>query len=100
MRAYPAVFGEANPLELLRLFLDQVEEGKVRTALEEQEEAVAALCACKRQSIKAGEPLELRQMQSLLARLASCEDPFHCPHGRPVFVSHSLPELERQFKRA
>ncbi len=100
MRAYPAVFGEADPLQLIRLFLDQVEEGKVRTALEEQEEAVAALCACKRQSIKAGEPLELRQMQSLLARLASCEDPFHCPHGRPVFVSHSLAELERQFKRA
>jgi DNA mismatch repair protein MutL len=100
MRAYPAVFGEADPLQLIRLFLDQVEEGRVRTALEDEEEAVAALCACKSQSVKAGEPLELRQMQSLLARLASCEDPFHCPHGRPVFVSHSLSELERQFKRA
>ena len=99
VRAYPAVLGESEPLHLLRLFLDQVEEGKVRTAVEEAQEAVAALCACKRQSVKAGEILEPRQIRPLLERLASCENPFHCPHGRPVFFTQTVSHLEKQFKR-
>ena len=86
-------------MEVLRLFLDQVEEGKIRTTLEESQEAVAALCACKRQSVKAGETLEPRQIRILLERLTACENPFYCPHGRPVFFSQSLSQLEKKFKR-
>ena len=99
IRAYPAAFGEVHPLELVRTFLDQAQEGKVRTALEEAPEAVAALCACKRQSVKARDPLELASIWTLLTRLAACENPFTCPHGRPVFFLQTLSQLEKQFKR-
>ncbi len=99
IRAIPAVFGEVNPIQLIRTFLEQVEEGKIRTTLEESQEAVAALCACKKQSIKARDPLEPRAMRTLLERLAACENPFHCPHGRPVFFTETVMNLEKQFKR-
>ena len=99
IRAYPAVFGETDPLQVVRTFLDQAEEGKIRTVLEESQEAIAALCACKKQSVKANDSLEPAAMRRLLERLASCDDPFHCPHGRPVLFTQTLANLEKQFKR-
>ena len=99
VRAYPACFGEVNPVQLLRDFLDEVEEGKVRTTLEAAPEALAALCACKKRSVKASDPMELPAQRLLLERLAGCESPFNCPHGRPVFFTQTLSSLEKQFKR-
>ena len=99
VRTAPASLGDIHPVALLQSFLDQVEEGRVRTSLDAAPEAVAALCACKKQSVKAGDPLEPRQIQSLLERLAQCDNPFNCPHGRPVFFAQTVHQLEKQFKR-
>ncbi len=100
VRAYPAVLGEVDPLQVLRTYLEQMEDGKVRTVLEENQEALAALCACKKQSVKANDPVDLYGMQKLLERLAACENPLNCPHGRPVLFKQTLSQLEKQFKRA
>ncbi len=100
VRAYPAVFGEVDPLQVIRTFLEQVEDGKLHTVLEENPEALAALCACKKQSVKANDPMEPAATRKLLERLAVCENPFTCPHGRPVLFTQTLSQLEKQFKRA
>ncbi len=99
VRAYPAVLGEVDPLQVLRTFLEQLEDGKTRTVLEESEEALAALCACKKQSVKANDAMEPAAARKLLERLAQCENPFNCPHGRPVLFTQTLSQLEKQFKR-
>jgi len=31
--------------------------------------------------------------------LAQCDDPFHCPHGRPTIVRYSYDEFRRMFGR-
>src|SRR3989338_659516 len=54
--------------------------------------------AC-RASIKAGDNLTLPQMNDLLKRLANCENPFNCPHGRPTVINMTLYEFEKKFKR-
>ena len=99
IRSIPAVFGQINPVELIRTFLDQLEAGKGRTVLEETPEALAALCACKKHSIKAQDPLTPETMRALLVSLARCENPFTCPHGRPVFLRQTFSDLEKYFKR-
>ncbi len=99
VRAVPAVFARFNANQIIHDFLDQAEEGKLRTTLDESPEAVAALCACKKKSVKAHDPLDFRQMQALLEQLALCENPFNCPHGRPTFFTQTLVNLEKQFKR-
>jgi len=99
IRAYPAVFGEVNPVQLIRTFLEEQEEGKLRTALDDHQEAIAALCACKKQSVKAHDPMAPQAMRALLERLAACENPFNCPHGRPAFFTQTFSDLEKQFKR-
>ncbi len=99
VRAYPAALGEVNPAGLIRTFLEEQEEGKLRTILEDQTEMVAALCACKKSSVKARDSLAPQAVRALLERLAACQNPFSCPHGRPVFFTQTFSELERQFKR-
>ncbi len=99
VRAIPAAFGELNATDLIKTFLDELEEGKGDTALEDQPRALAALCACKRGSVKAGDPLHPTAIRALLEGLSRCENPFHCPHGRPVFFTTTVSDLEKQFKR-
>lgn len=62
-------------------------------------EKIAITLACKL-SIKANDPITLTDMEDLLDRLRSCENPFTCPHGRPTIISYSKYELEKLFKRA
>lgn len=61
-------------------------------------ERTAAMIACKA-AVKAGDVLPHEVMQSLLARLADVENPFACPHGRPIVVELGQAELERRFGR-
>ncbi len=58
----------------------------------------AATIACK-MSIKANRHLGMEDMTYLLNTLRECENPFNCPHGRPVIITYSKYELERLFKR-
>lgn len=99
IRAVPSILDQETPAVLLKSFLEEKEEGKLKTDLENQKEEIAALIACKRKSVKAFQPLSSLHLRSLLERLALCENPFSCPHGRPAFLKCSFLELEKQFKR-
>ncbi len=50
--------------------------------------------------VRAGDPLNLTEMETLLERLQRCENPMHCPHGRPTIVRLEPDQLARLFKRA
>ncbi len=99
VRAYPAILEGENPLEFLRSFVEEREDGMIETRLEQHEETIAALMACKRRSVKAHDVLTMIQMQALIERLGRCENPYSCPHGRPTFFKKTFLELEKQFKR-
>ena len=60
---------------------------------------MAASVACKA-AIKAGQPLSDTEIRSLLDSLFSCQQPFTCPHGRPVVINLGLQELNRRFGRS
>ncbi|MER3559321.1 MAG: DNA mismatch repair protein MutL, partial [Armatimonadota bacterium] len=55
--------------------------------------------ACKL-AVKAGDPLNPPEMQKLIEDLAQTENPYLCPHGRPITLTLSWSELERRFKRS
>ncbi|HML87070.1 MAG TPA: DNA mismatch repair endonuclease MutL [Methylomusa anaerophila] len=56
------------------------------------------IAAC-RAAIKAGDLLNMRQMQALLTELGSIQFPYTCPHGRPTTIRVSFAELAKMFKR-
>ncbi len=49
--------------------------------------------------VRAGERLELPEMTALVERLQRCENPMHCPHGRPTIVRLEPDAVARLFKR-
>ncbi len=64
----------------------------------QQKSEVAKVIAC-RSAIKAGQKLSVAEMQSLIDRLFACENPYTCPHGRPIIIRLTLDELASKFGR-
>jgi DNA mismatch repair protein MutL len=60
---------------------------------------VASIVAC-RGAIKAGQKLTVQQMQSLIDRLFATDNPYTCPHGRPIVIKLTLEELGHKFGRS
>jgi DNA mismatch repair protein MutL len=82
-----------------REMIDELTHGSelVRSA-RNQHERVAMSFACKA-AVKAGDPLDDRELQELFDQLFGTELPFHDVHGRPTTVRLSRAELERKFGR-
>ena len=57
-----------------------------------------ATIACKA-AIKGNQKREMNEMKTLVAELLKLENPYHCPHGRPVIISMTRYEMEKKFKR-
>ncbi|MDD3170989.1 MAG: DNA mismatch repair endonuclease MutL [Bacilli bacterium] len=61
-------------------------------------DSLAKSLACKK-SVKANEYLGRDEVDYIINELSNCENPFTCPHGRPVIVKFSKYEIEKWFKR-
>lgn len=57
-----------------------------------------ASVSCKG-AIKAGNRISFSEADALIKELLTLENPYNCPHGRPVIISYSKSELEKKFKR-
>ena len=60
---------------------------------------IAASYSC-RSSIKTGKNLSELEMKKLYDDLMDCENPYVCPHGRPVIMEMSIPDLDKNFGRS
>ena len=96
----PSLIAEAADPELLRDVLSEfVADGD--TAGETVEAAADELLsdlACY-PSITGNTSLTEGSIVDLLAALDDCENPYACPHGRPVIVEFDTEELEARFER-
>lgn len=61
-------------------------------------EALAASLACKG-AVKMHHPLRSQEMEALVAELFAAEQPYACPHGRPIILTLTDGDLERRFGR-
>jgi DNA mismatch repair protein MutL len=50
-------------------------------------------------AIRANQALADAEIKTLLDQLDQCENPSHCPHGRPTWIKWSKGEVERMFGR-
>lgn len=61
-------------------------------------EATAIMMSCKR-SIKANHYLNDHEARALIDDLKETNNPYNCPHGRPVLVQMKNRDIEKMFKR-
>lgn len=57
-----------------------------------------ATMACH-SSIRFNRNLTIDELKQVVEDLKKCEQPFHCPHGRPTFIEMTTKELEKEFYR-
>lgn len=65
---------------------------------EDLRKKVLATLACH-SSIRFNDQLSMGQMQQLVNDLMMCEQPYHCPHGRPTYIKLTSKDLEKEFLR-
>lgn len=99
VRAVPSNLYGLSEKELILEFLDELADEIVVGALQSNSilEKTASL-SCKA-AVKANHSFSHEEASALIKELLTLENPYHCPHGRPVIISMSQYELERKFKR-
>lgn len=97
VRSHPYWFPEGEEEETIREMIDQVLQMK-KVDIHQLREDAAIMMSCKG-SIKANQYLRADEIQQLLDTLRSTENPFSCPHGRPIIIHFSTKDLEKMFKR-
>ncbi len=97
VRAIPAMLAGANPAEVVRLILADLETGA--TPGQQKLEEIIALRVCKAAAVKAGQVLSMTEMQAIIRQLERSQSPHTCPHGRPTLIHISAEQLARQFGR-
>ena len=97
VREHPTWFEKGQETETIKEMADWIlRDGNLTVA--EFRERTAIMMSCKR-SVRANMHLSDLQARTLLESLASTENPYNCPHGRPVVTSFTLTEMEKMFKR-
>ncbi|NLO36694.1 MAG: DNA mismatch repair endonuclease MutL [Clostridiaceae bacterium] len=85
-----------QPEAAFRLALAALQQDTMRA--EDDIEEFFYQMACKA-AVKAHDRLSDAEIHQLLADLQRLEDPYQCPHGRPVIVRLTRREIEKRFRR-
>ncbi len=96
VKEIPAFMTEAEARSFLDEFVERLEEERDVTDRAKLDRIITMSC---KSAVKGNDTLDLLEMKRLLDDLSKCENPFTCPHGRPVFLKLSKYEIERMFKR-
>jgi len=99
VRAIPAMLTRKPYERILRDMIDELVNQTISRRLLVQQEHVTITNACK-MAVKAGDPLTIPEMEGLLEQLAETENPYLCPHGRPIVVTIGFSDIDKLFKRA
>lgn len=98
VRTVPAAFRGKKPMQALRDIVDELVDSPGAGQATPLRDDVYILCSCKL-AVKAGDRLTNAEMTKLIEDLAHTENPYFCPHGRPITIVLESSDLLRKFKR-
>ena len=96
IREIPAFMEQSEAESFLFDVFSQLGENTDLTDRRTLEKIIMRSC---KSAVKGGDVLADEEVGALMKDLASCENPFSCPHGRPTFVRMTRYEMEKMFKR-
>jgi DNA mismatch repair protein MutL len=94
----PAVLKSAKHEQLIVDALDELSESGQSGTIDEAIDAVLIRMACHK-SVRAGDTLTIEEVYRLYRDLDQVDFGANCPHGRPVYFTMTLEELETRFGR-
>lgn len=97
IKEVPYFLGKLDARNLFMNILDNIKSLGSGKTTEVKYNRIATL-ACKA-AVKANNYLNNSEMEKLINDLRYLDDPFHCPHGRPVIIKFTNYDLDKKFRR-
>ena len=97
IKEVPYFLGKLDAKNLFINILDNIKSLGTGKTTEVKYNRIATL-ACKA-AVKANDYLNEHEMEKLINDLRYIDDPFHCPHGRPVIIKFTNYDLDKKFRR-
>ncbi len=97
VRTAPTYVDYDDVEQLLVEVIDQISQNKSKPMAEKAEYALYTI-ACKA-AIKANHAMKTEELEALVTKIFEIEPINTCPHGRPIIISMSKKEIEKEFKR-
>jgi DNA mismatch repair protein MutL len=98
VKSVPAALSHVEPKGLFLEILEELSNAERPLGLEERQEKIFALLSCKG-AVKANQRLSEAEVALLCRDLDATQFSSTCPHGRPVYISFNLRDIESMFKR-
>jgi DNA mismatch repair protein MutL len=97
VKSLPSLFATLSPQSLINDLLAEfiTSEG---ASMDEKKDKMYSLLACKG-AIKANHLLSPLEVAALVRDLDAISHITSCPHGRPIFLTYTLWDIEKMFKR-
>ncbi len=92
----PIIFSDANIKDLFYTVLDSLKDINKSKLNLEIDKIIKKACV---KSVKAGDKLHMLEAKKLIEDLKNTQNPYTCPHGRPVIIKMTKYEIERMFER-
>jgi DNA mismatch repair protein MutL len=97
IKSVPVEFVKADIEKLIGEILE-LDTEEVKGDLDRLKKDMVATMACHT-SIRAGQKLDISLMKDLYYNLLGCDNPYSCPHGRPIVWKMSIEEIDSKFDR-
>ena len=96
--AVPESLSQRQIGPLIEALVEKIADIGVGSGLERVLDQCLMVMACH-STIRANQTISLPEMKALLVQLDQCEQPSHCPHGRPTWIQWSLKAVQKAFGR-
>ena len=96
VRSVPVMLGEPQDVELLRAFIESRVYDDAADPRDQIERIITMSC---KKAVKGHQNLSHEEIRALLDGLSRLDNPYTCPHGRPIILKLREYELKKLFKR-
>lgn len=99
VKAHPIWLPNGYEQKAINKILELIVTMEKSFSIEKFNESAATMMSCK-MAIKANQYITDEEVEQLIKDLRKCDNPFHCPHGRPTTIFYSNYDMEKLFKRS
>ena len=92
IKTFPSILKERDVKETIKALIDKSMDS------EDIEKEYFSEIACK-SAIKVNHRLSFFEMEKIVRRLFETDNPYFCPHQRPIIIEYSLDDIEKMMKR-
>lgn len=90
-------FDNTNEQHAIESILDTYKQHPTQTPVQRQTQMAKAMA--KNHALKHGQKISKTEMQHLTDQLFACEYPYSTPNGKPTFITYTLSDVDKLFKK-